>query len=570
MTAQTTTNNTQATTDSRPVAGGHYAAFMAEFSMDQVEAQFSGSLTTGFNACIECCDKQVLAGRGNETGLYCEAADGSGSQHSWAELQAKSAQFANFLASQGVKAGDRISCMLPRTADLLVVVLGTWRIGAVYQPLFTAFGYEAIEYRIQQCDSKVVVTDSANRHKFDQVKGLPVVVQVSDSETEAEAKGDLHFASVLAQQSDRFEPVILDAEQPFLQMFTSGTVGKSKGVAVPLKAMLGFYIYMRYAVGLEPEDKFWNVADPGWAYGLYYAITGPLCMGVATHFNEAGFTPENSYAMLEKYGITNLAAAPTAYRMLMASDAHNVLQPKLSLRRASSAGEPLSPEVVNWVSDVLGCPVMDHYGQTETGMTCCNHHGLEHDVHIGAMGYALPGYRVVALDADYNEVSPGEEGQFAVDMENSPAFFFQGYTWQEKKPFHGKYYLTGDMVFENRDGCYQFSGRDDDIITTAGYRVGPADVEGTVLEHEAVAESAAVGKPDAKRGHIIKSFVVLRDGHEASDELVQDIQNMVRERLSTHAFPREIEFVDELPKTPSGKIQRFILRKQAEHEAATA
>lgn len=548
----------------------HYAAFMADFTMDQVESQFTGSLKTGFNACVECCDKQVEAGRGDEVGLFCEAADGTSSKHTWAELQAKSAQFANFLSSQGVKAGDRISCMLPRTADLMVVVLGTWRIGAVYQPLFTAFGYEAIEYRISQCDAKVVVTDAANRHKFDQVKGLPPVVQVCEHASEAGAKGDLHFASILEAQSDQFEPVILDAEQPFLQMFTSGTVGKSKGVAVPLKALLGFYIYMKYAIGLEQDDKYWNVADPGWAYGLYYAITGPLCMGVATHFNEAGFTTENTYEMLEKYQITNLAAAPTAYRMMMASDAHKEMEPKLALRRASSAGEPLSPEVVNWVSDVLGCPVMDHYGQTETGMTCCNHHSLEHNVHIGAMGYALPGYRVVALDADYNEVSPGEEGQFAVDMENSPAFFFQGYTWQEKKPFHGKYYLTGDMVFENRDGCFQFSGRDDDIITTAGYRVGPADVEGTVLEHDAVAESAAVGKPDAKRGHIIKSYVVLRDGHEASDELVQDIQNLVRERLSTHAFPREIEFVDELPKTPSGKIQRFILRKQAEDEAVSA
>lgn len=548
----------------------HYAAFMADFSMDQVEAKFLGNLKEGFNACIECCDKQVLAGKGEETALYYEGLDGISSSHSWAELQQKSARFANFLKSQGVKAGDRISCMLPRTPDLLVVVLGTWRIGAVYQPLFTAFGYEAIEYRIAQCDARVVVTDAANRSKFDQVNNLPVVVQVCDDKSQADAKGDLHFDTVMSEVSDECEPVVLDAEQPFLQMFTSGTVGKSKGVAVPLKALLGFYIYMKYAIGLDEDDKYWNVADPGWAYGLYYAITGPLCMGVATHFNEAGFTTENTYEMLEKYQITNLAAAPTAYRMMMASNAHEQMKPDLVLRRASSAGEPLSPEVVNWVSDVLKCPVMDHYGQTETGMTCCNHHSLEHEVSIGAMGYAMPGYRVVALDENYNEVSPGEEGQFAVDMENSPAFFFQGYTWQEKKPFHGKYYLTGDMVFENRNGIFQFSGRDDDIITTAGYRVGPADVEGTVLEHDAVAESAAVGKPDEKRGHIIKSYVVLREGHEGSDELVQDIQNLVRERLSTHAFPREIEFVDQLPKTPSGKIQRFILRKQAHDEAQSA
>lgn len=552
------------------ITTNHYAAFMAEFSMDQVDANFIGNTAAGYNACIECCDKQVLAGKGEEIALYYEGLNGKSSTHSWAELQKKSAQFANFLKSQGVQAGDRISCMLPRTPELLVVVLGTWRIGAVYQPLFTAFGYEAIEYRISQCNAKVVITDTDNRGKFDQVNNLPTVVQVCADQASASAKGDLHFASIMAEQPEHFEPVVLDAEQPFLQMFTSGTVGKSKGVAVPLKALPAFYIYMRYAVGLEQSDRYWNVADPGWAYGLYYAITGPLCMGVATHFNEAGFTPENTYAMLEKYKITNLAAAPTAYRMMMASDAHKELKPNLVLRRASSAGEPLNPEVVNWISDVMGCPVMDHYGQTETGMTCCNHHALEHNVHIGAMGYAMPGYRVVALDENFNEVSAGEEGQFAIDMENSPAFFFQGYTWQEKKPFHGKYYLTGDMVFEHKDGCFQFSGRDDDIITTAGYRVGPADVESTVLEHEAVAESGAVGKPDAKRGHIIKSYVVLRKGYEGSDALVKEIQELVRERLSTHAFPREIEFVDQLPKTPSGKIQRFILRKQAEQEAASA
>ena len=210
---------------------------------------------------------------------------------------------------------------------------------------------------------------------------------------------------------------------------------------------------------------------------------------------------------------------------------------------------------------------MDHYGQTETGMTCNNHHALDHLKHVGAMGVPMPGYRLAILDAEYKELPAGEPGVLAVDIKNSPAHFFQGYTWQEKNPFVEGYYLTGDVVIRNEDGTFQFAGRDDDIITTAGYRVGPTDVENSVMTHPAVAESAAVGQPDEIRGEVIKSYIVLREGYEASDELADEIKQRVRERLSTHAFPRIIEFVDELPKTPSGKIQRFKLRAQAVEEA---
>jgi acetyl-CoA synthetase len=271
--------------------------------------------------------------------------------------------------------------------------------------------------------------------------------------------------------------------------------------------------------------------------------------------------------MLRKYNITNLAAAPTAYRMLMAND--NVLAEGecLGLRAASSAGEALNPEVIGWVKRRLGCAVMDHYGQTETGMTCCNHHDLEQSiVRVGSMGFSMPGHRVVTLNGDYEEVGENEIGQLAVDVQSSPLFFFQGYTWDEKDPFKGRYYLTGDVVINHGDGSYSFTGRDDDIISTAGYRVGPADVESTLLEHPAVAESGVVGKPDESRGSIIKAYVVIKPQYDPSTELAEELKQLVRSRLSTHAFPREIEFVPELPKTPSGKIQRFILRNQARDE----
>lgn len=536
-----------------------YQSFYDNFTPAQVEEQLTGNLKDGFNVCQEICDRWA---DGDKVGLYYEGAERPASSHTFAELKARAARFANFLTSQGIGKGDRVAALLPRTPELLVVILGTLRAGAVYQPLFTAFGPGAIEYRLERAGTKLVLTDSANRSKLGEVKGCPPIMMVGEA-----SAGDFSFEEEMAKQSESFEPVIIGADDPFLQMFTSGTVGKAKGVAVPARAVLSFYVYMRYAIGLRPDDVYWNVADPGWAYGLYYAVVGPLLLGNATHFNEHGFTPDTTYHMIRKYGITNLAAAPTAYRMLMANDDVLAAGESLDLRVASSAGEPLNPEVISWVKRRLGCEVMDHYGQTETGMTCCNHHDLKQSVvRVGSMGFSMPGHRVVSLTAEFKETTEGEIGQLAVDVENSPLFFFPGYTWGEKDPFQGRYYLTGDVVINHGDGSYSFTGRDDDIITTAGYRVGPADVESTLLEHEAVAESGVVGKPDASRGAIIKAYVVIKSQFDATDELAEELKQMVRNRLSTHAFPREIEFVDELPKTPSGKIQRFILRNQAREE----
>ena len=543
----------------------NYQTYYDQFTPAMIEEQMIGSLEEGFNVCEEICDKWA---EGDRVALKYEGAERPASELTFVELKEKSAQFANFLASQGIGKGDRVAALLPRTPELLIVVMGALRAGAVYQPLFTAFGPGAIEYRVLQADTKLIVTDPANRSKLDDVRGCPPTLLVNKAQADAKYADERDFMAEVSSLSAEFTPVRIGADDPFLQMFTSGTVGKSKGVAVPARAILSFYIYMRFAVGLRPEDTYWNVADPGWAYGLYYAVVGPLLLGNTTHFCESGFTPETTYDMLRKYKITNLAAAPTAYRLLMANDNILSADDKFDLRVASSAGEPLNPEVIGWVDKRLGCPVMDHYGQTETGMTACNHHDLEQDVvRVGSMGFSMPGHRVVALDADYNEIPEGETGQLAVDVDNSPLFFFQGYTWQEKNPFHGKYYLTGDVVMSHGDGSYSFTGRDDDIITTAGYRVGPADVESTLLEHDAVAESGVIGKPDPKRGSIIKAYVVIKPEFDPTEELAEALKQHVRNRLSTHAFPREIEFMPELPKTPSGKIQRFILRNQARDES---
>ncbi|QEW06430.1 AMP-binding protein [Nitrincola iocasae] len=535
-----------------------YSSFYAGFSPDSLqETVLQGSWHSGLNVCAEVCDR--WAAQPDKVALYHRDLEGQASQMTFLQLSQQASRFANYLKSMGVGKGDRVAGLLPRTPELLVVILGTLKAGAVYQPLFTAFGSGAIEYRLQQAATRLIVTDATNFPKLQEVKACPAVLCVQPLEGQAAAD----FDKVLAVESSDFEAVMISGDDPFLQMFTSGTVGKSKGVAVPARALLSFYIYMKYAIDLQPEDTYWNVADPGWAYGLYYAVIGPLLLGHATHFNQQGFTPETTYQMIHQFAITNLAAAPTAYRLLMAHDGVLPEDESLGLRVASSAGEPLNPEVINWVARRLGCPVMDHYGQTETGMTCCNFHTLKHPERIGSMGYSMPGHRVVALDDAFNEVAEGETGQLAVDLQQSPLFFFDGYTWAEKHPFAGQYYLTGDMVFCHGDGGYSFTGRDDDIITTAGYRVGPADIESTLLEHPSVAESGVVGKPDDERGSIIKAFVVIKSGFDPLDSLKDELQALVRKRLSAHAFPREIEFVDELPKTPSGKIQRFVLRQLA-------
>ncbi|MGQ7263346.1 AMP-binding protein [Vreelandella sp. V005] len=548
-----------------PLSLPDYHHYLEKFSIERVVARLDDHQDGLLNAFEACCGRHVRAGRGDVQALVQEDINGDVHSLTYAELDEQSAKLAGWFQAQGLGQGDRVACMLPRTPQLLIAVLATWRIGAVYQPLFTAFGPDAVDYRLGRADTKLVITDQANRYKFDGLSQCPPVLAVGG--VTSEHANDHDWQVALTHTSMSAEPPRLSPEAPFLQMFTSGTVGKPKGVAVPLSGMTAFAIYMELAIDLRDDDRFWNMADPGWAYGLYYAITGPLLLGVTTHFCEAGFSAEGALAFMKRHHITNFAAAPTAYRLMKASGLFDDAHETLELRAASSAGEPLNTEVVTWVEKSLGCPVMDHYGQTETGMTCNNHHALDHLKHVGAMGVPMPGYRLAILDAEYHELPAGEPGVLAVDIKNSPAHFFQGYTWQEKNPFVEGYYLTGDVVIRNEDGTFQFAGRDDDIITTAGYRVGPTDVENSVMTHPAVAESAAVGQPDEIRGEVIKSYVVLRDGFEASDALADEIKQRVRERLSTHAFPRIIEFVEELPKTPSGKIQRFKLRAQAAEDA---
>ncbi|MER9167818.1 acyl-CoA synthetase [Mesorhizobium australicum] len=533
-----------------------YDDAVASFRIEDEITRLQGDPATGINAYVECCGRHT--GR-NRLALRAISADGELSEFSFEDLADMSGRVGTLLKELGVGPGDVVAGMLPRIPELLALILGIWRVGAVYQPLFTAFGPKAIEHRLGYSGAKLVATNTANRGKLDEVANPPRIATILGA-GDALPPGDIDFRVALAAASPNRDPVMRKGEDLFMMMSTSGTTGLPKGVPVPLNALLAFGAYMRDAIGLRPTDIFWNIADPGWAYGLYYAITGPLLLGIATTFNEGAFTAKNTYDVIERLGVTSLAGSPTAFRLLLAEGPDAAARAKGRLRVVSSAGEPLNPEVIRWFDTHLAAPIHDHYGQSENGMMVNNHHGLAHPVRAGSAGFAMPGYRMVVLDEAGNELGPNQPGILAVDIANSPLRWFDGYHQAETPAISGGYYRTGDTVEYEPDGSVSFIGRADDVITSSGYRIGPFDVESALIEHPAVNEAAVVGVPDPQRTEIVKAFVILAPAYEGSPELAEELARHVRKRLSAHAYPREIDFVGELPKTPSGKIQRFLLR----------
>ena len=529
------------------------------FSLDRLESEILiGSRANGINACVECCDR--WAG-GERIALNWVSRDFDIHRMSFATLRDEAARFANLLTAHGIRAGDTVAGLLPKIPELLTVILGTWRAGAVYQALFTAFGPEGIESRVcgaTGSGAKLIVTDTANLPKLAGVKDCPPALVIDRGQP-----GKTDFAAEMAAQSTVFEPVMRKGDDPFITIYTSGTTGNAKGVAVPLWGLLQFAEFHRDGMDVRDDDVFWGFADPGWALGLYASLTGPLLMGQAAALYDGPFSVESTVRVIRDLGVTNLLAAPTVFRMLRAAGDEIVAPIARQLRRITSGGEPVNPEIVQWAERVLHCPLGEVWGQTEMGVVTCNHHGLRHPPRTGSVGLASPGLTFAILDDRLNPVPPGEVGVMAVDRDRSPLFFFTGYSSAATPSFQGHWYLTGDTMRQDEDGYFHFIGRNDDIITSAGYRIGPSDIEGVLISHPAVAEVAVIGKPDPERTEIVKAFVVLRAGHNGSPGLTEELQQMVRTRLAAHSYPREIDYVAEMPKTPSGKVQRFLLRRQA-------
>lgn len=527
-----------------------------EFDYEKlIDEQLAGN-AQAINAYVECCERYIGL---NKVALIWEGKNGESSQWTFEHLAEASGKLAHYFQSIGLKVGDCVAGLLPRTPELLITILATWRMGAIYQPLFTAFESKAIEHRVETAKTQLIVTNEEQRVKLNQID-IPHILTVHQSADVVHSVAD--FWQEINRYPTNFTAVMQTFEDDFLMMFTSGTTGLAKSVPVPLKAVLAFKEYMRHAVDLREEDSFWNLADPGWAYGLYYGIIGPLGLGHSIIMNERAFSVDNALQIIQKYKVSNLTGSPTAFRMFFGFKEKFDISIKDHLRAVSSAGEPLTPEVIHWFNYDLNVNIYDQYGQTELGMVIGNHHALQHPIKVGSAGFANPGHRFCVLNDKNEEVERGGMGTLAIDFSQSPLTWFKGYGGNNRKSFVGNYYLTGDTVRFNDLGGVDFIGRADDVITTSGYRVGPFDVESTLLECVEVLESAVIGKPDPERTELVKAFVVLKPQYAVSEALNQKLQDYVRSRLSKHSYPREIEFVESLPKTSSGKIQRNLLKQQ--------
>jgi acetyl-CoA synthetase len=537
----------------------------------RVEALLEECTRAGVGAAWLLCDRHPA----DAVAITLIEEDLSATDITYGELRECSERVAGGLAALGIGPGDRVASLMGKRRELIATMLGAWRLGAVYVPLFTAFGPQAVAMRLTDTDAKVVVVDADQRVKLDPGPDMPAdagwQIFVHGGEPSG---GDRALAELLAS-----EPLAADAyagggAHPLVHMLTSGTTGRPKGVVHPLAYVADWLAYHEFSLDLRPDDAFWCAADPGWAYGLYGAIVTPLAMGIRSHLLCGGFSAERTLRVLADRGITNFAAAPTVYRALRSS---GVDPSGIRLRRAASAGEPLTPEVNEWAREALGAVVHDHYGQTELGMCAGNHQhpDVARPIKDGSMGQALPGWTLVVLREDIDEPAPADTlGRLAVDVANSPLMTFERYQHETGTSVRitadGRWYLTGDAARQDADGDIFFSARDDDVIIMAGYRIGPFDVESVLAQHEAVAECAVIAVPDEVRGEVIEAVVVTRAGHEPSEELARELQQLVKERYAAHAYPRAVRFVDALPKTESGKVQRVVLRRQrvAELEAS--
>ncbi len=539
-----------------------YKTFQWKHSEERLEYGKNGIYNIGYYCSDRICEK----GLGKKLALLWEGFDGQVKEFTYDDIRIYSNTIARFLQSINIGIGDRVCLFMDKVPELYIGFLGILKMGAIAQPLFSAFGEEALFTRLDDSKAKAIITQKKHLGKVRRIKDkLPELTKVIvvDADDTAPQVNEIHFRMEKAQKVEKFDIVKADREMPSVIHYTSGTTGKPKGAQHVHSSIISQYITANWILDLQPDDIYWCTADPGWVTGTSYGIIGPWANGVTQVVLDAGFGSEKWYAFIEKYKVTMWYSAPTAIRLLMKEGLEIVKKHDLSsLRHLASVGEPLNAEAVIWSEKAFGKPFLDTFWQTETGaMVIANAPGMK--IKPGSMGKPFPGMTAAVLNANTFEplATPGTVG--LIGLRPGWPSMMRSY-WNNKVTYEGKFkngwYVCGDRASIDSDGYFWFVGRDDDVINTAGHLVGPFEIESALLEHPAVAESAAVGKPDPINMEVVKAFVALKPGYEPGDDLELSIMNYIRKKLSPLAMPQEIEFVASLPKTRSGKIMRRLLR----------
>jgi len=516
-----------------------------------------------------CSDRICEMGKAAKTALIWEGLGGVEKRFIFNDLRVHSNTMASFLRDQGIVNGDRVCLFMDKIPELYFGLLGILKIGAIAQPLFSAFGDESLFVRLENAETKAILTQKKHVSKvrkiLDKMPFMKHIIVVDYDGKKPLREREIAFSLENAEPVEKFDIYPTKAESPSILHYTSGTTGQPKGVKHVHYSLISQYLTTKWVLDLQEDDIYWCTADPGWVTGTSYGTIGPWSLGVTQCVLDSGFSAEAWYKFMEKNKVTMWYSAPTAIRSLMKAGDDIIKKFDLSsLRHLASVGEPLNSEAVIWSEKVFKKPFLDTYWQTETGsMMLTNFPGMK--IKPGSMGKPFPGIISSILDPETFEpiTEPNKPGLIGFKP-GWPAMMRTYWNNDEtyKKKFINGWYISGDRSTIDKDGYFWFIGRDDDVINTGGHLVSPFEVESALLEHEAVAESAVVAKPDEVNMEVVKAFVTLNPGYSASDELELMIMNFIRKKLSPLAMPQEIEYLDKLPKTRSGKIMRRLLHAQ--------
>ncbi len=528
---------------------------------ERLRGSFEWEIPETYNLAVAVCDHWAESSR-ERMALYWEDADGTAESYTFHELAQRSNQFAGMLRERGVQRGEFVAIYLPNYPEFLVALLGTLKAGAVAMPLYHLFGPDGLAYRLADADPPLVVTDVEGVETLERVESAAVpddVVVVRDRDTE-----HLAFDTLLDAHSPHFDAVDTRPEDPAVLFYTSGTTGDPKGVLQAHRYAIGQEVVGRYMRDFSPDDFLWHAGALAWAGG-FANLMEAWTLGMPVLKYRGKFDPETTLSLLSAYGVTIFVTAPTALRQLMNLDPQTLDAADVDLRIVSAGGERVTPDLLRWAEETFGAFATLGYGQTECYGVGWPPLGDDRAEKLGALGKTLPGFEATVLDDAGDQLPPGEVGELAIARGDNPTMFLEYFRDPEETAAvtEGRWHRTGDAAYRDEVGYFHFQGREDDVIISSGYRISPAEIEATLSEHPAVGEAAAVGVPDQDRTNVVWAYVEPTGPATPSEDLAVDIREHVKTELAKFQYPREVRFVEELPKTITGKIKRDALRERA-------